>query len=105
MYDNALNIGSNYFVSEKGPKMTNEEYLLFRSLIYNESGMYFKDTKKEFVESKIVKRLKANNIRSIYRYYKHLISESEGKREFLVLIDTLRIGETSFPSLSLIRCL
>ena len=99
MYDynsNVSNINFGYLISEKGPKMTNEEYLLFRSLIYNESGMYFKDTKKEFVESKIIKRLKANNIRSIYRYYKHLISESEGKREFLVLIDTLRIGETSF---------
>jgi len=33
--NNVLNIRLDYLIPEKGPKMTNEEYLLFRSLIYN----------------------------------------------------------------------
>jgi chemotaxis protein methyltransferase CheR len=76
--------------------MTNEEFLLFRGLIYNESGMYFKDTKKEFVESRIRKRLKANNIRSVYQYYKYITNNGEGKKELLILLDALTINETSF---------
>lgn len=76
--------------------MTNEEFLLFRSLIYNESGMYFKDAKKDFVEIRIRKRLKAANIKSVYQYYKYITGNGEGKNELLILIDALTIGETSF---------
>lgn len=87
---------TNQWAFKKEPEMTNEEFLLFKSLIYNESGMYFKDTKKEFIQSRISKRLKTANIKSVYQYYKYITNNDEGKKELLILLDALTIGETSF---------
>ena len=39
--------------------LTAEEFSLFRNLIYQESGMYFADAKKEFLEYRIMKRMQA----------------------------------------------
>lgn len=96
MYNNINCATTNLWASEKKPEMTNEEFLLFRGIIYNESGMYFKDAKREFIESRIRKRLKANNIRSVYQYYKYITGNCEGKKEMLTLLNALIIGETSF---------
>ena len=76
--------------------MTNEEFLLFRNLIYNECGMYFKENKKSFIETRVRKRLKEKNIKSIYQYYKHLSGNGNGKEELLRFLDDLTINETSF---------
>lgn len=107
MLNNIHCANTNQWASKKEPEMTNEEFLLFRGLIYNESGMYFKDVKKEFVESRIRKRLKANNIRSVYQYYKYITNNDDGKKELLILLDALTIGETSFfrnrPQFNLFR--
>ncbi len=76
--------------------MTNEEFLLFRNLIYKECGMYFKESKKDFIEKRLIRRLKAKNIKSIYQYYKHISGNGNGKEELLRLLDDLTINETSF---------
>ncbi|MFZ3066458.1 MAG: protein-glutamate O-methyltransferase CheR [Nitrospirota bacterium] len=76
--------------------MTNEEFLLFRNLIYNECGMYFKENKKDFVEKRVRRRLKTKNFKSIYQYYKHVTDNGNGKSELLELLDELTINETSF---------
>lgn len=76
--------------------MTNEEFMLFRSLIYNECGMYFKENKKDFIENRVKKRLKARDIKSVYQYYKHVSSNGDGKKELLAFLDDLTINETSF---------
>ena len=76
--------------------MTNEEFLLFKSLIYNESGMYFKDTKKEFIQSRISKRLKAANIRTYISITSISLTMTRGKRGLLILLDALTIGGPLF---------
>jgi chemotaxis protein methyltransferase CheR len=74
--------------------MTDEEFRLFRNLIYEESGMYFKETRRDFLESRLMTRMKATGMTSLYWYYR-LISETK-KKESLVLLDLLTINETSF---------
>ena len=96
MYNNSLNINKNLPIYKEGPAMTNEEFLLFRSLIYNECGMYFKENKIGFIETRIKKRIKARNIKSVYQYYKHISGNGNGKEELLCLLDDLTINETSF---------
>jgi chemotaxis protein methyltransferase CheR len=74
--------------------LTEEEFRLFRTLIYDESGMFLKESKKDFLENKLAKRMQATNIPTAYWYYRFL-TEHRGQ-ELLVLLDSLTINETSF---------
>jgi len=74
--------------------LTNEEFRLFRNLIYEESGIYLKETRKDFLEHRLARRLEATGISSPYWYYK-LVKEQK-KSELLILLDILTVNETSF---------
>lgn len=76
--------------------MTDDEFRLFRNLIYGESGLYFPESKKSFLSSRIGKRLEARSLRSFYRYYRYLEEAEDRKTELLLLLDLLTINETSF---------
>ena len=74
--------------------LTDEEFRLFRNLIYNESGMYLKESKKDFLEHRLSKRMSAMNTASPYWYYR-LVTEDK-KSELRMLLDVLTVNETSF---------
>jgi chemotaxis protein methyltransferase CheR len=74
--------------------LTDEEFRLFRNLIYEESGIYLKETRKDFLENRLIKRMTATGMTSPYWYYKFVTEKS--KTEMLVLLDLLTINETSF---------
>ncbi|MBI4688652.1 MAG: protein-glutamate O-methyltransferase CheR [Nitrospirae bacterium] len=74
--------------------LTDEEFRLFRNLIYEEAGIYLKDTRKEFLENRLALRLKATGMSSFYWYYKFVAERR--KTELLILLDILTINETSF---------
>lgn len=77
--------------------LTNEEFRLFRNLIYEESGIYLKETRKDFLENRIVKRLQDTGANSPYWYYKLLTGQRDKRdRELSVLLDILTVNETSF---------
>ena len=76
--------------------LTDDEFRLFSHLIYNESGITIKDAKREFLQSRLQKRLRLNRLSSYYRYYKFVTDKTQGKRELLDLVDSLTINETSF---------
>jgi chemotaxis protein methyltransferase CheR len=85
--------------------LTAEEFSLFRNLIYQESGMYFADTKKDFLEYRIVKRMKATATTTPYWYYRHVAENRLS--ELPQLLDSMTINETSFfrnlPQFELLR--
>ncbi len=74
--------------------LTDEEFRLFRSLIYEESGIYLKETRKDFLENRLIKRMTATGMNSPYWYYKFITEKS--KKELLILLGILTINETSF---------
>jgi chemotaxis protein methyltransferase CheR len=76
--------------------LSDDEFKLFSHLVYNESGLIIKETKKEFLQARLQKRLQANNLTSYYRYYKFVTDKTRGQRELLDLVDSLTINETSF---------
>ncbi len=76
--------------------LTDDEFKLFSQLIYNESGIAIKETKKEFLQSRLLKRLQVNQLNSYYRYYKFITDRQQGQRELLDLMDSITINETSF---------
>ncbi|HEY6009938.1 MAG TPA: protein-glutamate O-methyltransferase CheR [Nitrospirota bacterium] len=85
--------------------LTDEEFSLFKVLIYDESGMYLADTKKDFLENRLLKRMRATNAMTPYWYYRHLLANR--RTELLILLDSLTINETSFfrnePQIELFR--
>jgi chemotaxis protein methyltransferase CheR len=82
------------FFEETEQMLTAEEFKLFKNLIYEESGMYLAETKLEFLEHRLMKRMRATNTTTPYWYYRFLIENR--KTELLVLLDILTINETSF---------
>ena len=76
--------------------LTDDEFRLFSQLIYNESGIAIREAKREFLQTRLLKRLEANRLTSYYRYYKFITDKGEGHRELLDLMDSLTINETSF---------
>lgn len=74
--------------------LTDEEFRLFRNLIYEESGIYLKETRKDFLENRLIKRMAATRMVSPYWYYKFVTEKK--KTELLILLDLLTVNETSF---------
>jgi chemotaxis protein methyltransferase CheR len=74
--------------------LTDEEFRLFKGLIYDESGMFLAEGKKDFLENRLVKRMRATNMTTPYWYYRFLLANRQA--ELLVLLDCLTINETSF---------
>lgn len=74
--------------------LTDEEFRLFTSLVYEEAGIYLRETKKGFLENRLMKRMGATGMSSPYWYYKFA---TETKRaELLTFLDLLTVNETSF---------
>ncbi len=74
--------------------LTDEEFRLFRTLIYEESGMFLKETKKGFLENRLSKRMQATNMSTAYWYYRFVLGNR--RQELLLLLDSLTINETAF---------
>lgn len=79
-----------------GMILTDDEFKLFSTLIYNESGIAIKHAKKDYLQAKLLKRLQVHQLTSYSRYYRILTDKSSGQRELLDLVDSLTINETSF---------
>ncbi len=67
----------------------------FRDFIYNHSGIYFSDSKKELLESRVIKRLIAHRLYSFEEYLK-LLQSSAGRVEIPALYELITINETYF---------
>lgn len=74
--------------------LTDEEFRLFRNLVYEEAGIYLKETRKDFLGNRLLKRMNATGLSSPYWYYK-FVTETKGT-ELLMLLDLLTVNETSF---------
>jgi chemotaxis protein methyltransferase CheR len=74
--------------------MTDEEFRLFRNLVYEASGICFRESRMEFLENRLSRRMKAKGMNSFYWYYR-LVSEKNNP-ELPVMLDILTINETSF---------
>ena len=76
-------------------EMTYETFKEFREFIYSHSGIYFSDSKKELLESRIRKRLFIHKFYSYEEYLKFLQSPA-GRVEIPALYELITINETYF---------
>ena len=76
--------------------LTDDEFALFRNLIYEEAGIVLRPERRPFLASRVRHRLQAHGLRSPYQYYRLLSDGPEHKAELLHFLDLLTINETSF---------
>lgn len=70
-------------------KLTEEEFVKFRDIVYKESGISLSDVKKILLQSRLMKRLRFLNLNNFSDYYNYLIDNyNEEKINFINSITT-----------------
>ncbi len=79
-------------------RLNEEEFKKFAKLIYEESGIFLKDSKITLLSNRLRKRLQALNISEFSAYYDHLqtLNGDAKKREYELLLDVVSTNETYF---------
>ena len=78
------------------PKMSDETYGLLREYIYQQTGIYFQDTKKYLLEGRLGKRLQVLNIASFEAYVQLIKYGARRTEELRYFYDAITINETFF---------
>jgi chemotaxis protein methyltransferase CheR len=76
--------------------LSNEEFELFRRLIYDSCGINLTLSKKELVKARLTKRLTKAGIDSFKDYYKYVTKTDKTGKELIHLIDSISTNKTDF---------
>ncbi len=76
-------------------KITDDDFEKFREYFYRKTGIIFDQSKRYFVDRRLIERIKATGQNSFKNYFILLRFESSGK-ELQNLINTLTVNETYF---------
>ncbi|HOP29189.1 MAG TPA: protein-glutamate O-methyltransferase CheR [Spirochaetota bacterium] len=79
-------------------RLTDEEFSKFAKLIYDESGIYMKDSKITLLSNRLRKRLAALSLSEFSDYYNYLekLTGDAKKKEYEELLDVVSTNETYF---------
>jgi chemotaxis protein methyltransferase CheR len=77
-------------------KMTEEEYHLFNELLSNNYGIYFAESKREFLETRLKPRLDAFNLQTYMEYYYLIQYNTDGNNELQNIARLVTNNETYF---------
>lgn len=73
--------------------LNDSDFDLYRTLIYNESGIHFSETNRSILESRLRERLRDKKLASLQEYYKIITSDKE---ELKLLLDSVTTNLTRF---------
>ena len=73
--------------------MNDNDFDLFRKVIYNESGITFSDTNRSILDSRLKERLRDKKLENLQDYYKLIMADKE---EMKVLLDSVTTNLTIF---------
>jgi len=77
-------------------ELTDEEFRLLASFIYDYAGLYFDDASRFLLESRLQNRLKEHHFDSFLKYYHYLLYHQDRVEELKVMIDIVTTNETYF---------
>jgi chemotaxis protein methyltransferase CheR len=77
------------------PRLTDKEFSKFSALIFAKTGIHLKSEKKELLNARLGKRLRACQLTSFNKYYDLVMHDTSGK-ELVHLIDAVSTNFTSF---------
>lgn len=75
--------------------ITNAEYGQIRDYFYKRSGIFFDDSKRYFVDKRVLSRMKATDHDS-FRAYFHFLRFESTQQEFQHLVNLMTVNETYF---------
>lgn len=73
--------------------LTQEEYELFRRLVYAKSGINLGDSKQQLVRARLGKRVRQGRFGSFRQYYEHVEKDASGE-EMQLLLDAITTNTT-----------
>jgi chemotaxis protein methyltransferase CheR len=77
-------------------KMSDEAFKLFRTFIYQQTGIYFQDNKKYLLEGRVGKRVQLLGLRTCEEYLSLLRDTGRRGDEINLFYDAITINETFF---------
>jgi chemotaxis protein methyltransferase CheR len=79
-------------------RLTEDEFAKFAKLIYEESGIFLKDTKITLLSNRLRKRLQPLNLKEFSEYYDYLhkLTGESKRKEYEQLLDVVSTNETYF---------
>lgn len=77
-------------------RLTDEEFKKFSKLIYEESGIFLRESKITLLSNRLRKRLKALNLDTFSEYFNIISRLSDKTKEIEALIDVVSTNETYF---------
>ena len=77
------------------PQITNEDFLKFREFFYRKTGIQFEDSKRYFVDKRLVERIEATASGSFRNYFIMLRFQATGE-ELQALTNIMTVNETYF---------
>lgn len=84
------------FLSDPEVVMTDEEFRLFRDIIYSHCGLFFDNDTKYLLEKRLAKRLPLYQLKGFKEYYHLLKYDRRKDQEISDLMDILTTNETYF---------
>ncbi len=77
-------------------ELTDEEFRLLASFIYDHAGLYFDESSRFLLESRLQNRLKEHHFDSFLKYYHYLLYHQDRVEELKVMIDIVTTNENYF---------
>ena len=84
------------FLNDSDIKMSDEEFLLVRNLIYNFCGLFFAEESKFLLERRLSPRLAHHQLATFHDYYYYLRYDLNREQELSDIMDLLTTNETYF---------
>ncbi len=81
---------------KKDFRISDEEFVLLRDFIYQQTGIYIADNRKYLLETRLTNRLKSLGLNSFNEYYYFLKYDPERKKELEKLYSVITTNETCF---------
>lgn len=81
---------------EHPAKFSDDDFILFRDLLSQETGIYFSHDRKQHLQMALDERLSQGRYESYREYYHFIQSHPKRQEEVRHLIELITVGETSF---------
>ena len=81
---------------QKDLKVSDDEFVLLRDFIYQQSGIFIAENRKYLIENRLNNRIKDLNLKSFGEYYNYLRFDSKRREELPRLFEVITTNETSF---------
>ncbi len=77
------------------PAITDADFAKFRDFFYRKTGIHFDETKRYFVDKRLIERIEATGSRDFRQYFVNLRFEAAGG-ELQELVNSMTVNETYF---------